>query len=184
MERAIHQYSLNIGDKAPYFSLRATDGKIYTISDFGGRNALVIIFTCNHCPYSQAYDQRLCELSRDYKEQGVAFVAVSANDPVMYPEESFEKMVERSRELGFPYPYLQDEMQIMAQAYDAACTPEIFLFDSDLRLRYHGCVDDNHHQPSLVTRHYLKEALDAVLSGEAPDPALTPVLGCSIKWKL
>lgn len=183
MERKADNITLALGEKAPYFSLPAVDGKIYSLSDFVGAPALCVIFTCNHCPYSQAYERRICDLAERYQPLGVGFVAICANDADGYPEDGFEKMVERSKEVGFTFPYLRDEQQVVAHAYDAACTPEVYLFNRELRLAYHGWVDDNHEDVNKVTRHDLRDALDAVLSGETPATQLTPVLGCSIKWK-
>lgn len=183
MEREAAGLKLKLGEKAPYFSLRGTDNRIYSIADFASAPALVVIFTCNHCPYAQAYETRLIDLAREFQPRGARFVAVCANDSNSFPEDDFDHMVEKSRSLDLPFPYLQDEFQVMARAYDAACTPELFLFDDKQELRYHGRVDDNHRDPTLVTRQDLREALTAVLKGQAPEVALTPALGCSIKWK-
>src|SRR5437762_1753302 len=132
MERHPSAVSFNLGEKAPYFSLPATDGKIYSLSDFTGSQAFAVVFTCNHCPYAQAYESRLTALVKRYHAAGLRMVAICANDADGYPEDSFPQMVERSRSLGFPFPYLHDENQSVAQAYDAACTPEVYLFDRDM----------------------------------------------------
>lgn len=182
MERHAEKSTLLIGEKAPYFSLPATDGKIYSLSDFAGARALLVVFTCNHCPYARAYESRLIELAKRYTPEGVAIVAICSNDSQDYPEDSFTQMVEKSKMMGFPYPYLHDDRQLVAKAYDAACTPECFLFDSEMRLAYHGWIDDNHQQPELVTAPDLKLAIEAVLAGETPKKALTAIIGCSIKW--
>ena len=183
MERQTAGLKLQLGDKAPYFSLKATDGKIYSISDFVSTKALVVIFTCNHCPYAQAYEGRICDLSREYQPRGAKFISICANDSTGYPEDDFDHMIEKSRSLGFPFPYLHDANQVMARAYDAACTPEVYVFDHEQRLRYHGRVDDNHRDATQVTSQDLRVALDAILSGEPPEVPLTPAIGCSIKWK-
>ena len=182
MERPSTGLKLVLGDKAPYFSLKATDGRIYSIKDFEGSKAFVVIFTCNHCPYARAYESRILELATQYQQQGVKFVAVCANDPAGYPEDDFEHMVAKSKEWNFAFPYLQDLNQVMAEAYDAACTPEIYIFDHDLRLRYHGRVDDNHQDRSRVTESSMANALAAIMEGGQPEQPMTPVIGCSIKW--
>lgn len=183
MEREAHKFNLQIGSEIPYFSLAATDGKIYSPADFRDKKALVIIFTCNHCPYAQAYEQRLSELAKSSQPLGAQFIAICSNDAATYPEDSFEQMIEKSKQLGFPFPYLHDETQIAAKAFDAACTPEVYIFDAEQKLRYHGRIDDNYRNPAEVKQFDLKDALNAVLSGEAPTHPLTPAIGCSIKWK-
>jgi len=184
MERDASGLKLQLGAQAPYFSLKGTDGKIYSLEEFTEAKALVIFFTCNHCPYAQAYEQRICALSELYRPQGVQFIAICSNDSRGYPQDSFENMVEKSRQLGFPFPYLHDETQITAKAYDAACTPECYLFNAERKLCYHGRIDDNYRDPSHVTRSDLADAIEAVLEGRTPDSPLTSAIGCSIKWKI
>jgi len=183
MEREPNSISLALGEKAPYFNLRGTDNKIYCITDFAEARALVVCFLSNYCPYCISYDERLVGLAQKYKEQGLSFVAICSNDPVGFPEDSFEKMIEKSQQLGFAFPYLQDDKQEAAKAYDAECTPEVYLFDSEQKLAYHGRIDDNFREPKAVESHDLRDAIEAVLAGEKPRAALTPVVGCSIKWK-
>jgi len=183
MQTHAEKSTLLISETAPYFSLPATDGKIYSLSDFVDCQALVVIFTCNHCPYAKAYESRLCELARRFTPQGVGFVGICSNDAEDYPEDSFEQMVERSKTLGFPFPYLHDTTQNVARAYDASCTPECYLFNRERSLVYHGWVDDNHLRPDLVSSSDLKNAIEAVLRGETPKNQLTAVIGCSIKWR-
>ncbi|MBL7662180.1 thioredoxin family protein [bacterium] len=183
MERLAEGLKLKLGNPAPYFSLKATDGRVYSLADFANKQVLVTIFTCNHCPYAQAYETRLVELARFYQPRGVQFIAICANNADAYPEDSFEKMVEKAKALALPYPYLQDVDQNVAKAYDAQCTPEVYMFNAERKLIYHGRIDDNYQEPEKVTVHSLRDALDAVLSGEAPNPALTSAVGCSIKWK-
>lgn len=183
MERPAASSTLCVGERAPYFSLPATDGKIYSLSDFVDARALLVVFTCNHCPYSRAYERRLVEIARRYAPQGLSLVAICSNNSDDYPEDSFDRMVEKSRTLGFAFPYLQDEQQIVARAYDAACTPEAYLFDASKRLVYHGWIDDNHERPELVRHPDLVLAVEATLAGQLPARQLTPVIGCTIKWK-
>lgn len=183
MERDPNQSALQLGHPAPYFSLPATDGKIYSLSDFSDAAALIVVFTSNHCPYARAYEQRLCAFSDWCKERNAALVAICSNDGVLFPEDSFDQMIEKSRNLNFAFLYLQDESQSVARAYDAAATPEAYVFDSGKKLRYHGAIDDNHADADRVEHHYLRDAVLAILDGLSPQPAQTPVLGCSIKWR-
>ena len=183
MERQAQAVTLLVGEKAPYFSLPATDGRIYSLSDFASSRALLVVFTCNHCPTSRAYEGRLGDIARRYRSEGLGLVAICSNDQDDYPEDSFEQMVEKSKSMGFPYPYLHDEKQIVAKAYDAACTPEAYLFDSSMKLAYHGWIDDNADHPQAVTAPDLQIAIEAVLAGKVPEKQLTPVIGCSIKWQ-
>ena len=184
MERTAAGLKLQIGERAPYFSLKGTDSKIYSLADFQGANALVVLFTCNHCPYAQAYESRIVELAQQGRERGVKFVGICSNDPVGYPQDDFASMVDKSKQLGYPFPYLCDETQITARAYDAQCTPEAYLFDSQFKLQYHGRIDDNYQNPALVEQHELADAINSVLAGKSPNPQLTPAIGCSIKWKV
>jgi peroxiredoxin len=148
-----------------------------------GKNAVVVIFSCNHCPYVRAWEDRLVQIQADYEAKGAQLVAINANDESKYPDDSFSKMKERAIEKKFNFPYLRDESQEVASAYGAQRTPEVFLFDKSGTLRYHGVVDDNYDEPAAVKRKYLRDALDAVLSGKVPLTAETMPVGCSIKWK-
>ncbi|MCB0322255.1 MAG: thioredoxin family protein [Bdellovibrionales bacterium] len=183
MERPSGGLKLALGERAPYFSLPATDGRIYSLADFSSVKAFVVIFTANHCPYAQAYEQRIDELAARFRDEGVPFVLVCSNDADAYPEDNFENMIEKSRQYGFRVPYLHDESQAVARAYDAACTPEAYVFDSEHRLRYHGMIDDNHEHADQVESRYLEDALEAILNGLEPQTPLTHVIGCSIKWR-
>ena len=182
MERDLSQTKLAIGDKAPYFSLPATDGRIYSLADFSNAPAFVVIFTANHCPYAQAYEPRICSLADHFKKKGVHLIAICANDGDAYPEDNFENMVARSQSSGFCFPYLHDESQTVARAYDAACTPEAYLFDQDQILRYHGLIDDNYRDPSAVKHQYLADAISSVLEHQPIVSPKTAAIGCSIKW--
>ena len=174
---------LKIGDKALSFNLLGVDGKRHMLAHYADKEAVVVFFSCNHCPYVRAWEDRLIQIQADYKEKGVQLIAISANDAVKYPDDSFPKMQERAREKGFNFPYLYDETQEVARAYGAERTPEIFLFDALAVLRYHGTVDDNYEQPTEVNHHYLRDALDAVLARRAPATPQTQPVGCTIKWK-
>lgn len=183
MEIQTEQSNLPLGRQAPYFSLLATDGKIYSISDFVGRSSLAVIFMSNHCPYARAYEKRLVILAELFQQKDAALVAICSNDSVGFPEDSYEKMVENSTRYSFPYPYLWDENQSVARAYDAKCTPEAFLFDSQMRLVYHGAIDDNYADADRVEHHFLAIALEAALQNKLCPTPFTKALGCSIKWK-
>jgi len=175
--------ALSIGDKVIDFSLPATDGATYGTESFDDAEALAVVFTCNHCPYALAWEPRLIEIQADYADRGVRLVGISANDADKYPADSFEKMTEHAAENNWNFPYLYDESQEIAAAYGAERTPEVFLFDKEGTLRYHGAPDDNYEDPESVEAAYFRDALDAVLGGDAPDVQETPPVGCTIKWK-
>jgi peroxiredoxin len=174
---------MELGTQAPPFALPGTDGKTYSLASFASAPALVVVFTCNHCPYAKAVEDRLIALQREYAPRGVRLVAINPNDEVAYPDDSLPAMVERAKHKGFNFPYLRDQSQDVARAYDAACTPDIFVFDAARELVYNGRFDDNWQEPAKVQRQDLRRALDAVLSGRAVDFDVVPSMGCSIKWK-
>jgi peroxiredoxin len=174
---------LAIGARAVPFSLIGVDDRTHSLADYAEKPVLVVIFSCNHCPYVRAWEDRMVALQAEYAARGVQFLVINANDPAKYPEDDFPSMKRRAAEKGFNFPYLYDETQEIARAYGATRTPEVFVFDSERLLRYHGAIDDNHENPQAVTRHYLREALDAVLSGTQPAAAQTPPVGCTIKWR-
>lgn len=175
--------NLNIGDRAIDFDLpNVRDGRV-SLDDYSDKKeAIVVVFSCNHCPYVQAWEDRLIQMANDYADQGVAFILISSNDVTKYPADSPEAMRQRAEEKNYPFPYLYDESQAVARAYGAERTPEIFLFDAEGRLRYHGAPDDNYEESQMETP-YLRNALDAVLAGEEVPTAETPPVGCTIKWK-
>lgn len=181
--------TLTIGSAMPGFgSLRGADGKTYSAEDFAGTQALVVVFSCNHCPYVQAYEDRMIAFQSAYGPKGVQLVAVNANETIHYPEDNFESMVERAKGKGFNFPYLRDDDQKVAEAFGATHTPEFFLFsrapgESVARLRYHGKMDDNYQKPEAVKRAFLKEAVDAVLTGKTVAEPETHSIGCTIKWR-
>jgi peroxiredoxin len=174
---------MDLGDSAPDFSLPGTDGKTYQLADFKGKKALVVIFSCNHCPYVKATEGRMIELQAKYGPQGAQLLAINANDAVGYPEDSFEAMKKNAQAKGFNFPYLRDETQAVAKAYGATHTPHIFLFSQDGKLAYTGKIDDNWEHPEKVTRRYLADALDALLAGHSVPEPQTHSIGCTIKWK-
>ncbi len=175
--------NLHTGDKALEFELPGVDGRNYALNDLReGKEATVVVFMCNHCPYVLAWLDRLSGVAKDYEGRGVAFAGINANDPAKYPADSFEGMQQLARERDLPFPYLHDETQATARAYGAERTPEVFVFDRALELRYHGAPDDNHDE-TQATQPYLRRALDAVLAGRQPAMAETPPVGCTVKWR-
>ena len=175
--------NLRIDDKALPFQLPGVDGKDHALGDYEGKSVVAVIFSCNHCPYVRAWEDRMVQIQSDYVSTGVQLLAINANDAVKYPEDSFPKMKERAREKKFNFPYLRDEAQKVAHAYGAERTPEVFLFDKSAILRYHGAIDDNYDDPKAVNEHYLRMALDAVLAGKPVTIPETKPVGCTVKWK-
>ena len=173
--------SLGLGAKAPDFDLPGVDGRRYSLSSFKDKPVLVVIFSCNHCPYVVAYEDRMIAIQRDYASRGVQLLAINSNDDKAYPEDSFPEMVKRSRNKGFNFPYLRDEPQKVVEAYGGVCTPHVFAFDGGRTLRYRGRIDDS-KDPSKVTVPDLRNALDDVLMGRTVRVPDTKPFGCSIKW--
>jgi peroxiredoxin len=174
--------ALQLGESARPFSLPGVDGKTYSLEGFAGKPVLVVIFSCNHCPYVQAYEDRLIVLQRDYGNRGVQLVAINSNDDGHYPEDNLDHMMARAKDKGFNFPYLRDGSQQVARAYEATHTPQIFVFDEDRRLRYTGKIDDNWQRPEAVTRRYLRDAVDALLAQREPAEPITHAIGSTIKW--
>jgi peroxiredoxin len=174
---------LDLGIACPDFRLPAAQGGLVARDDFSGLPALGVFFYCNHCPYAQAIEERLVKLDIDYRDQGFRFVAISPNDAATYPEDSFEKMQARARKHNYGFPYLYDEDQSVARAFGAVCTPDLYVFDANRRLAYHGRIDDSPMDGDKVRRRELREAVDALLRGERVSEHQNPSIGCSIKWK-
>jgi peroxiredoxin len=174
---------LKLDSKAPYFSLPAVDGKFYSLSSFADKKILIVIFSCNHCPYVQAYEQRIIDIQKEFEKDGVQIVAINSNDDIKYPEDSFEEMKKREAAKNFNFPYLRDETQETAKAFGATHTPQIFLFDENRKLRYEGKIDDNWQEPDKVKSKYLRDAILEVLNGKEVSVPETFSIGCTIKWK-
>ncbi|MCX8194931.1 MAG: thioredoxin family protein [Candidatus Micrarchaeota archaeon] len=174
---------LKPGDRAPGFSLIGTDGKRHSLEDYEGARALLVVFTCNHCPYAQAKFGRMNEIAAKYEKFGVKVVGINPNDSSRYPEDSFENMKKVARALGFKFDYLYDETQEVAKKYGAVCTPDPFLFDSEFRLAYHGRLDDALSPEKKPSKFIMEEAIDAVLAGRKPPYQFLHSQGCSIKWR-
>ncbi|HEV2428480.1 MAG TPA: thioredoxin family protein [Thermoplasmata archaeon] len=171
------------GDRAAPFDLRGTDGRRHTLHEFDGSSHLLVTFWCNHCPYVQGWESRLIDLARRYQPQGVAFVVVNSNDARQYPDDRFERMVERAQEKHYPFPYLWDESQEVARAYGALVTPHPMLFGPKRTLLFQGRIDDQPKEPSMVRERFLEEALEAALAGRPIPRSELAVLGCSVKWR-
>ncbi|EWH10824.1 thiol-disulfide isomerase and thioredoxin [Catenovulum agarivorans DS-2] len=184
---------MELGTKAIDFNLPATDGTSVSLASLQPRKALVVLFICNHCPYVIHIAPKLAELAKAYQQQGVAFVAINSNDAEQYPDDSFDKMKEEAQRRGYTFPYAFDETQQVAKAYDAACTPDIFVFDGQDSLVYRGQFDDSRpfrissgnydSEKNPATGADLAKALDEILAGKTPSPEQTASLGCNIKWK-
>ncbi len=174
--------TLKIGDTMPHFKLPATDG--LTVDSSIIRDPIVVVvFTCNHCPYAQAVEGRLIELARHFDPEGVQFVLINSNDTSKYPDDSFAAMKDRHDEMNYPFPYCLDESQDIARSFGALCTPHCFVFNDARELKYKGRVDDNWQNPALVTEHNLRDAIAALVKGEEPPAHEVNAIGCSIKWK-
>ncbi len=173
-----------IGDKAADFRLKNVDGTYISMADYPDAKGFVVIFTCNHCPFAKAYEDRIIAINDKYSPKGMPVLAINPNDPGVVPDDSFENMKIRAREKNFTFPYLVDETQEVYKKYGATRTPHVFVLKregGDLVVSYIGTIDDNYQDASKVQQHYLADALDALLEGRTPDPAVTKAIGCSIK---
>lgn len=175
-------FTLQIGSRAPDFDLPATDGRNYRLSDFSESKLLVVVFSCNHCPYVIGSEDRMIRFCQEYVPRGVTMVAINSNETENHPTDSFEHMVQRANEKKFPFTYLRDATQDVAMAYGALRTPHFYVFDHDRLLRYTGRMDDNPKNPGLATTHELRDAVDTLLAGREPAVAVTNPLGCNVKW--
>ncbi len=172
---------LELGYQAPNFDLLGVDGNKYSLASFSKSSILVVVFTCNHCPYSKAYEDRMVAIQRDYAGKGIQLVAINSNDDRSYPDDSYPEMVKRAKEKGFNFPYLRDEDQVVVGEYGGVCTPHVFAFDDERSLRYRGRIDDS-RDPTRVTTHDLRNALDDLVALKEVRLPDTKPFGCSIKW--
>lgn len=173
--------SLALAQQAPSFALPGIDGREHTLESYGNADVLVLIQSCNHCPYVLAWEDRMKAIQSDYADRGVTLVAFNSNDASYKPADSFPEMINHAASVGLNFDYLHDEDQGLASALGAERTPEVFVFDRERKLVYHGAIDDN-RDDTEVGSHYLREALDALLEGHEPAVAETPPVGCSVKW--
>ena len=176
---------LALGTSAPDFVLTdVVTGHQVSTQAVSGPKGMLVMFICRHCPFVKHLERALAQLGRDYETSGVGVVAISSNDAANYPDDAPRSLAEQARELGFIFPYLYDETQEVARAYDAACTPDFFLFDAELKLVYRGQFDDSRPASNIpVTGRDLRAALDALIAGKPISPEQRPSVGCNIKWK-
>ena len=176
---------LALGTSAPDFALpEVVTGKPVTTHAVTGPKGLLVMFICRHCPFVKHLERALAQLGRDYAGKGTGIVAISSNDAANFPDDAPESLAGQARDLGFTFPYLYDETQDVARAYDAACTPDFFLFDDGLKLVYRGQFDDSRPGNGIpVTGKDLRAAMDALLAGKPISPEQRPSIGCNIKWK-
>jgi peroxiredoxin len=175
-----------VGDKAMDFALKNIDGKMVSLKDYKEAKGFIVTFTCNHCPYAKAYEQRIMDLDKKFAALGYPVIAISPNDPDQVPEDSFDNMVKRAKEKNYTFPYLLDETQNITRTYGAKATPHIFLLQkngNDLEVVYIGAIDDNTEDANAVKSKYVEAALDALAKGQKPAISATKAIGCSIKWK-
>lgn len=174
---------LHIGDKAINFSLKNVDNKIVSLSDYSGEKGVILIFTCNHCPYAKLYEDRIVELSSKYKKKGFPIVAINSNNPIEYEEDSFDNMILRAKDKGFDFPYLVDDIGVYKK-YGATKTPHVYLLSNingQLNIAYIGAIDDNASDSSAVKKKYLEDAIISIQSGKEIQVTETKAIGCSIK---
>lgn len=175
-----------IGDKVADFKLKNVDGKMVSLADYKNAKGFVVIFSCNHCPYVKAYEDRMIELHKKYEAKGFPVIAINSNDPVAVPEDSYDKMIERAKEKSFPFAYLFDEGQKVYPVFGAVRTPHVYLLSKkgkDMVVEYIGAIDDNYKDATAVKEKYLENAIDALLAGKSPEVKETKAVGCSIKVK-
>ena len=174
-----------LGTQAPYFNLPDTISNItISLNNVKGSKGTVVMFICTHCPFVIHVNSMLVEMANDYEYKGIGFVAISSNDVINYPQDSPDKMKTHAEEVGYPFPYLYDETQEVAKAYDAACTPDLYLFNEDLKLIYRGQLDDSRPGNGIpLTGNDLKNALDCLLEEKDNTLPQKPSIGCNIKWK-
>ncbi len=175
-----------LGTKAPDFKLPDTvSGQTVSLNELKGTQATVVMFICNHCPFVKHVNAGMVAMAKDYQSMGIGFIAISSNDVLNYPDDAPDLMTVNAREEGYPFPYLYDESQEVAKAYDAACTPDFYLFDRNLQLVYRGQMDDSRPGNGIpVTGKDLRAAIDTLLSGGKINAIQKPSIGCNIKWKV
>ena len=175
-------FTLTLGSTIPDFNLPGVDGKYYSPASFKDAKVLVVLFTCNHCPYVIGSEERIKKFYADYQPRGVAMVGINSNETEQHPKDSFEHMKGRVKEQGIKYPYVRDDSQEVALKYGALRTPHYYVFDAERKLRYTGRMDDNPRNPGKETTHELRDAVDAILAGKSPAVPLTNPIGCNVKW--
>jgi peroxiredoxin len=176
-----------VGDTAMNFSLKNVDGKMVSLADYKNAKGYIVIFDCNTCPYSKAYNERIIALNKKYAPKGFPVIAVNSNDPSISPGDSFEEMKAQAQKKKYEFPYLFDESQEVARTYGATNTPHVFVLSktssNESKVSYIGAIDDNSRDAAAVTRKYVEEAVDALLGGNTVSNTKTKAIGCTIKWK-
>ena len=172
-----------VGDQAENFTLRNVDGRMVSLTDYPDAKGYIVIFTCNHCPYAQLYEQRIIDLHKKFNPLGFPVIAINPNSPAIVPEDSFEEMQRRAAANRYPFAYLFDEFQTVYPKFGATRTPHVFLLDTSLTVTYIGAIDDNPETPGSVKQHYVANAVNAMLRNEKPSPNFTRALGCTVKKK-
>jgi peroxiredoxin len=175
-------FTLQLGQSAPDFNLPGIDGKNYSLASFKDAKVLIVVFSCNHCPYVVGSEDRMIKFYADYAPKGVAMIAINSNETENHPTDSFEHMKTHAAEKGLKFPYVRDDSQEIAKAYGALRTPHYFVFDADRKLRYTGRMDDNPRNPGAEKTRELRDAVDAVLAGQKPPVEITNPIGCNVKW--
>ena len=184
MERTTQSTTFGIGSALPEFKLRNVDDKIVGADFLKAGKAGLIVFTCNHCPYVAGSEEMLIKIVRSFEPRGLRTVTINSNDAQQYPDDSFEHMQAKAKKMALPYAYLHDEDQSVAKLFDAACTPEVYLFDSAMKLAFHGTINDSPRNPAQAKIDYLSPALEQVLAGKPAQPNFVHPFGCSIKWRM
>ena len=180
------QTGYNVGDKAADFNLKNVDGKMVSLSDYKSAGGFIVVFTCNHCPFAKAYEQRIIDLDKKYAGKGYPVVAINPNDKDIVPEDSFEEMQKRAKEKNYVFPYLYDESQETAKAYGATRTPHVYILKKEkegLVVKYIGAIDDNTEEPLAVKTRYVENALTELMNGKEVTQSFAKAIGCTIKWK-
>lgn len=172
-----------VGDKATDFKLKNVDGKLVSLSDYKEAQGFVVIFTCNHCPFSVAYEDRINALNKKYASQGYPVIAINPNDPAVNADDSFENMILRAKSKSFTFPYLFDDGQTIYPQYGATRTPHVFILDKERIVRYIGAIDDNAFEPENVKVNYVDQVINELLQNKAVSTTMTKAIGCSIKKK-
>lgn len=186
MVLSISAQGYKIGDEAANFKLKNVDDKMVSLSDYNDEKGVVVIFTCNHCPYSVLYEDRIIELDKEYKAKGFPVIAINPNDPDLYPTDSFEAMKVRAKEKGFTFPYVFDADQSVFPVYGATKTPHVYLLKNNggkFTVAYIGAIDNNSQDEKAVSETYLEDAINSLLKGKTPSPTTTKAIGCGIKVK-
>lgn len=181
---ALAQYKT--GDQARDFKLKNIDGKMVSMSKFKEAKGFIVVFTCNHCPWSQAYEQRIIELDKKYKDKGYPVIAINPNDPDLQPEDSFEEMKKRAKSKGYTFPYLVDDTQDVARDYGATRIPHVYVLNKEegkMVVRYIGAIDDNTEFPDKVSKRFVEDAINDLIDGVYVRNGNTKAVGCTIKWK-